>query len=291
MKANKMWLVYALLTTIFWGIWGAFSALPEKSGFPGTLIYIVWSITMILPAIIALKLINWKIDHDLKSIFYGVLIGFTGAGGQIALLTQALKNGPAHLIFPIISLSPIITILLSFIFLKERVGKLGFIGIIIALISLPLLSFNAPSKSSPENSWLIYALIVFFAWGVQAYFMKLANKSMKAESIFFYMTITGLLLIPVALILTDFSVPINWSIKGPLSATVIQMLNSLGALFIVYAFKYGKAIIVSPLTNTVSPVITIVLSLILYQTIPSLFTIAGIGLAITSTLLFSFEET
>ena len=35
--------------------------------------------------------------------------------------------------------------------------------------------------------------------------MKLANATMNAESIFLYMTITGLLLIPVALWMTDFS--------------------------------------------------------------------------------------
>lgn len=290
MKANKMWLIYALITTIFWGLWGALSAIPEKNGFPGTLIYIVWAITMIIPGIVALKIINWEIDHDLKSVFYGLLIGITGAGGQVALLTQALKKGPAHLIFPIISLSPVITILLSFLFLKERAGKLGLAGIIIALISLPLLAITSSDKNIEGINWLIYALIVFFAWGIQAYFMKLANKTMKAESIFFYMTASGLLLIPLALVLTDFSIPINWHYKEPVYAFLIQMLNSLGALCIVYAFKFGKAIIVSPLTNTAAPVITIILSLFLYRTIPNPFTVLGIGLAIISTFLFSFDE-
>ena len=42
---------------------------------------------------------------------------------------------------------------------------------------------------------------------------------------------------------------------------MIQILNAVGALMIVYAFRYGKAIIVSPLTNAVAPVITIIISL------------------------------
>ena len=36
------------------------------------------------------------------------------------------------------------------------------------------------------------------AWGVQAYFIKLANNTVSAESIFFYMMVGGLLLAPVA---------------------------------------------------------------------------------------------
>lgn len=290
MKANKMWLVYALVTTIFWGIWGAFSAIPEKNGFPGTMIYVVWAITMIIPATIALRIIRWKIDLGGKSIFYGLLIGITGAGGQVALLTQALMDGPAHLIFPIISLSPVVTILLSFAFLKERVGKIGLIAIVIAVISLPLLSVTSYNQSSNGGNWLIYALLVFLAWGIQAYFMKVANKTMKAESIFFYMTISGLLFIPVALKFTDFLNHINWHSKWPLFAFLIQILNSLGALTIVYAFKFGKAVIVSPLTNTAAPVITIILSLLIYQTIPNPFVIIGICLGVISTLLFSLEE-
>jgi len=58
---KKLWLLYALVTTVFWGIRGALTELSAIAGFPGTLIYVVWSVTMIIPAVIALKLINWKL--------------------------------------------------------------------------------------------------------------------------------------------------------------------------------------------------------------------------------------
>ncbi len=32
MKVSHSWLTYALLTTMFWGVWGALSATPEKAG-------------------------------------------------------------------------------------------------------------------------------------------------------------------------------------------------------------------------------------------------------------------
>ena len=39
---SKLWLVYAIVTTLFWGVWGAFTGLPPSYGFPETLIYCVW---------------------------------------------------------------------------------------------------------------------------------------------------------------------------------------------------------------------------------------------------------
>lgn len=288
-EKNK-WLFYALVVTAFWGVWGALIDYPGKVGFPATLIYIVWAVTMIIPAVIALKLIGWKLNTDKKSVFYGMIIGLTGAGGQLILFTGAITNGPAYLIFPIISLSPVITILLSILFLKEKASARGWIGIVLALIAIPFLSYQSEHGSASGYLWLIYALLVFLAWGMQAYFMRFANRTMNAESIFFYMMVCGLLLTPVALWMTDFSVPINWGVKGPVAAFFIQILNSIGALMLVYAFRYGKAIIVSPLTNAAAPVITVIISLILYQIFPHLIILTGMILAVVSMFILSFEE-
>ncbi len=287
---KRPWLLYAIITTTFWGVWGALIEIPEKAGFPATLGYSVWALTMIIPAAIALYLVDWQLEHDKKSIFLGLIIGFTGAGGQL-ILFQALRSGPAYLVFPFISLSPVVTILLSYIFLKERASLRGWLGIFLALIAIPLLSYQSATDSTTDGYlWIILSLIVFLAWGFQAYVMKFANKTMKAESIFFYMMLTGILLIPIALWMTDFSQPINWGFKGPYLTAMIQILNSIGALMLVFAFRYGKAMIVSPMTNALAPVITIVISLLIYQVIPHPIIISGMVLAIVSAFLLAIEE-
>ena len=290
MKNKRPWLIFAIVTTTFWGVWGALIEVPEKRGFPATLGYSVWALTMIIPAVIALRVIHWKLEYDGRSIFLGSVIGFTGAGGQLVLF-QALRTGPAYLVFPFISLSPVVTILLSYIFLRERTSNRGWIGIVLALIAIPLLSYqSANGGGGVGNLWIILALIVFLAWGFQAYVMKFANKTMKAESIFFYMMSTGIILIPFALLMTDFSKPINWGFSGPWLTAMIQILNAIGALMLVYAFRYGKAMIVSPMTNALAPVITIVISLLIYQVIPNPIIIAGMVLAIGSAFLLAIEE-
>jgi drug/metabolite transporter (DMT)-like permease len=149
---------------------------------------------------------------------------------------------------------------------------------------------SSVDSNSTHGIWIVFALLVFFAWGFQAYTMRFANQTMKAESIFFYMTITAILLSPLALLLTDFSKPINFGFNGPILTALIQTLNSVGALMLVYAFRYGKAIIVSPLTNAVAPIITVIISLSIYKVIPHIIIIIGMTLALIAVFLMALEN-
>ena len=284
---RKPWLLYAFATTILWGVWGAFTDLSPQRGFPETLVYCVWSVTMILPALYALARAGWRLDRDMRSVVHGMIIGLLGAGGQMVLF-YAVTRGRPYLIFPVISLSPVVTIALSFVLLGERTNTLGAAGILLALVALPLFDFSAQGLGESEGlGWLPLSLIVMGCWGVQAFFMKLANHTMRAESIFFYMMVTGLLLAPVAWAMTDFSRPVNWGADGPYLAAGIQLLNAVGALTLVYAFRYGQAIIVSPLTNAGAPLMTAVISLVLIGTLPGALKLVGLVLACVAALLLA----
>lgn len=59
---------------------------------------------------------------------------------------------------------------------------------------------------------------------------------------------------------------------------------------LVYAFRYGKAIIVSPLTNAAAPLLTIIISLIIYKVFPHYIILIGMVLAIVSMIILSFDE-
>jgi len=272
------WLTYALVTTLFWGVWGAFIELPEKRGFPATLGYVVWALTMIPCAVVALALVGWKLEANPRSIALGAAAGLLGAGGQLALF-ETLRRGPAYLVFPIVGLSPAVSVVMAVALLGESTTPRVWAGIVLALVAVPLLSYQPPGGQpvAAGRSWLWLSLAVCLAWGVQAYVLRFANETMRSESIFFYMTATGLLLIPVALWMTDFRKSINWKPSG--LAAAVQSLNSIGALTMVYAFRYGKAIVVSPLINAVAPAITVLLALVLYRTVPHRVVAFGMVLA------------
>ena len=258
--------------------------------------YVVWALTMIPPALFAMQRVGWRMLRDRKSILLGALIGLTGAGGQM-LLFHAVHTGPTYLIFPIIALSPLITIALSMLLLKERVTKLGALGVALALIALPMFNYSpggeadtgSAGASALQGVWFVYALIILLAWGVQAYFMKLANGFMDAENIFLYMTLTGLALVPVALWMTDFGVPIEYGWQGPGLAAVTQILNAVGALTLVYAFRYGRALVVAPLANAGAPMITAIVSMIVLRAAPNAITVVAIALASLAAALLAIE--
>lgn len=282
------WLVYALVTTLLWGVWGALAGLPGEHGVPETLNYVVWALTMIPPAVFVLRRGGAALKRDRRSVMLGLAIGLLGAGGQL-ILFYAVRVGPPYLIFPIISLSPALTIALSIALLGERTGKMGALGIVLALLSLPLFDYRSGEDASGYGLWFVLALGILVAWGVQAYVIKLANQTMDAASIFFYMMLSGLLLVPIALAMTDFSQPINYGLDGPGLAAAIQILNSIGALTLVFAFRYGKAIIVAPLINAGAPLLTAMLSMLLLGVVPGPMKLAGIALSLLAALLLALQ--
>ena len=284
----ETWFLFAVVTTLFWGVWGAFIERPEKNGFPATLGYAVWALTMVPCAVVALAVIGWAPEHDLRSVALGCLAGLLGAAGQLVLF-DALRRGPAYLVFPVVSLSPVVSILLSVVLLEETASPRAWAGIVLALVAMPLLSYQPHDRSGPVRGrlWFFLALLVFLGWGIQAYVLRFANMTMKSESIFFYMTLTGLLLVPVAVWMTDFTKPINWGPSGAWLAAPIQILNSIGALTMVYAFRYGKVIIVSPMINALAPAMTVVISLLLYRVVPHRVVVVGMVLAAAAFYLLS----
>lgn len=291
MRFKNKWLIFVIVHVLFMGVWGALIEIPERNGFPATLGYVAWAITMIPASIVALKINHWKLEYHKSAILWGCLAGLLGAVGQLVLFIT-LKTAPAYLVFPLLSLTPVVTILLAVFILGERTSRKGWLGISLAIISIFLLSYQPQGDGSIKGYlWLLLTAIILLAWGCQGFIIRYANEKMKAESLFFYMMVSSVLLAPVALFMTDFDGPINWGWDGPGLATLIQSLNAFGALCLVYAFRYGKAIIIAPMTTALSPVLTVVLSLAIYMIFPHFIIITGIVLAIVAAYLMGNEET
>src|SRR5262245_55868989 len=158
------WLAFAIVTTLFWGVWGAFIELPEKKGFPATLGYVVWSLTMVPCALVALALVGFQVEHDLRSVLLGAAAGLLGAGGQLVLF-ETLRRGPAYLVFPVVALSPALSVALSVLLLGESASARAWWGIGLALVALPLLAYQPPAAAGPDRRryWLALSFVVLVA--------------------------------------------------------------------------------------------------------------------------------
>ncbi|MCF3961438.1 DMT family transporter [Streptomyces fuscigenes] len=287
--AKRGWMLYATLLVVFWGVWGAFSSQPNsRYGYPNEMIYIIWAFTMLIPAYFALR--GHRFDRRPAAALWGLLAGLTGAGGQL-LLFQALADGPAYLIFPVVSLSPVITVLMATVLLRERMARMAVGGVVAALAAIVLLSIPGGGGGTHSHGpWLLMAILICVAWGAQAFCMrKAALIGVNDATTFGWMTISGLLLVPVAFAMMG-GLPSGAPWQAPALTAVTQVLNAIGALFLVMALSRGKASVVAPVTNALAPVLTIVLSLAVYRTLPNVWGAIGIVLALVGSTLMVYSD-
>lgn len=277
------WIPYATAMIGFSGVWGAFSSLPtEKYGYPAEMIYAVWAVAMLIPTGVVLR--GAEIDRRPIAAGYGLAIGLTGAGGQLLLL-RALALGPAYLIFPIVALSPAVTVVLAFVLLRERIHRTATLGVLMTLVAAVLLGYTPGWDPSATGEWMPLVGLVTVAWGVQALLLrKAALAGIGDVTSFAYMTLSGLLLVPIALSMTgDSQLSYPWQASALAGGT--QLLNAIAALFLVMSLSRGKASLVVPVTSALSPVLTTLLSLAAYREVPSALVALGIMLAVAGSAL------
>lgn len=288
MDKKHNWLLYALVTMITWGVWGAFS---DQTILPKTQVYVMWALSMVPCALVALANIRFKLDVRHKPALLSMGVGLLGAGGQLVLFL-ALDYAPGYLVMPTIAVAPIVTVFLSTVFLKERVSKLGVLGVVLAFVALICFAIPDNTDGSVRSwIWIVFAAVVFIFWGIQAFVMKLANnETPDAESVFVYMALSAVLLIPVALLMGRNEPSLcSFGWGEPMKVFGVQLLNAIGAFTLVYANRYGKAMVIAPLADACAPVIMCIISLILYAHFPSIPQIAGMVAAISCVLIFSRE--
>ena len=286
------WLITTALATFFFGLNAAFIEVPEKfvhPPFPTTLGYVVWSGTMLLCAAVAVGRRGWRVETSKAAIGYGAGVGLLGSVGQI-LCFVALRDGPAYIVIPIASLYPVVTVILAVLYLRERIGKVAGAGIAFAFAAILLLSLGQPPDSPVHGwHWLLFCVMTMVMWGLQAWLIKLSSGAVSEESLFFYMALSAVLVVPAALWLTDFSKPVNWGWMGPGLAAAIQLPNAVAALLQIYAYREGKVAIVAPMI-ALYPLVTIVLSLLVYRRIPDVVTAVGMGIALAAIYLIARAE-
>ena len=68
------------------------------------------------------------------------------------MLFKALTIGPAYLIFPIVALSPGITVLMATFLLRERLLMLTKVGIVLALVALVFFNISGDTGDAASAS-------------------------------------------------------------------------------------------------------------------------------------------
>jgi bacterial/archaeal transporter family protein len=138
------WMLYSLLAVLSWGIIGLFQKIgASRISEASLLAWLLVGLLLLMPWLL--------VKTDLRPVgFQNALIGFlagTTNGLGLWFLFAAFKNGAkASVAVPLTALNPLLTIVFAFLFLAERLTVLQCVGVVLALISGAMISYEKNSQ-------------------------------------------------------------------------------------------------------------------------------------------------
>jgi transporter family protein len=134
-KEKNRWILYALLSALF----ASLTSILGKVGIEGVESNLGTAIRTIVVLIMAWIIVfvtrkqNTIKNIDKRSWIFLILSGFA-TGGSWLCYYRALQDGLASVVVPIDKLSILITIIFSYVFLKETLSKKAMIGLALIVV-------------------------------------------------------------------------------------------------------------------------------------------------------------
>ena len=145
-----VWLFYALIALVFWGITGVTQKLSTNS--ISTQLSFLWFAIAFVPIALAILMVvplAWPLSS--KVLGLAVVGGALNGLGAFTSFTALERGGKASIVIPLCYLYPLVTIFLAIIFLHERLTRVQVIGIVLAIVGAILLSQEAPPRESKSQ--------------------------------------------------------------------------------------------------------------------------------------------
>ncbi|HVZ83505.1 MAG TPA: DMT family transporter [Terracidiphilus sp.] len=145
-RARKLpaWLVWSFATIILWGLWGLVSKIASTGmdAYSNQLLYTAGLVPLLIFVAITVRRQGAKEDRSARrvGIFWAFLTGILGGVGNIAFFQALVKGGEASIVAPVTALFPMVTVVLAVIFLRERLGRAQWAGLLLAFAAIYLLS-------------------------------------------------------------------------------------------------------------------------------------------------------
>ncbi len=142
MRTNRwqfpVWLRYALLCIFWWGVWGLFSKIGSNAANPFQM-QILFTLGMLPVALAMLVQMRRKLECNIGGITFGLLSGVATGAGTLGYYA-ALRNQNASIVTPVTGLFPVLTVLLAFLVVGERLNRVQIWGMLLALASIVIFS-------------------------------------------------------------------------------------------------------------------------------------------------------
>jgi bacterial/archaeal transporter family protein len=133
MVSMKPWILYAVITLLAWGVWGVCSKLASGHARPRqTLLFQVVGVMAF--GLVVLSMERFHIEWSPQGFGWSAAAGFVNFIGFLSFFA-AIEKGKVSTVIAMSSLYPVITILLSVLFLHEKISSREGLGIACALLA------------------------------------------------------------------------------------------------------------------------------------------------------------
>lgn len=135
-----MWITYALLSLLSWGLWGLLIKVALKN-IQWFQYYLYGNIVPLIVCSILIAYYKDSLHVGLNNLWLILIASLSGTLGYLFFIF-ALKDGPSIVVVPLTALYPAITMVLAYILLHERVAMHQWIGLIFAIVAIVLVSIE-----------------------------------------------------------------------------------------------------------------------------------------------------
>ena len=145
-KAGRIpkWLAWSLVTIVLWGTWGLVSKVASAGmdAYVNQLLYTAGLTPLLIGVAFAVRRHS---AHEPRAkrvagVFWAFLTGILGGVGNLFFFQAMVAGGKASVVAPVTALFPMVTVLLALIFLRERLGRVQWVGLALAFVAIYLLS-------------------------------------------------------------------------------------------------------------------------------------------------------
>ncbi|MFZ2087079.1 MAG: EamA family transporter [Desulfobaccales bacterium] len=132
------WLALSLVSLGLWGLWGLFSKVATQHLGPQGA-YLLGMFGYLPVFFILLYETGGKVPFHPWGWAAALAAGMSTAFG-LFFFFRALHYGAASVVVPLTSLYPVVTVLLSWVFLRETLNPRQLVGLVLAMVAVWLLS-------------------------------------------------------------------------------------------------------------------------------------------------------
>lgn len=280
-------IIFALIAYFAWGIGITFEAIAARKIESKSFSFWGFFLAFIITSFFAPSALSKTNNISLGLVGICYLIAFFIIAGVICYY-EALKKGNPSLVGTIGSSFPLVTVILSPIFLKEKITIYQILVIIVIFIGLTLSTLNIDQLKKRRlvlNAGVFLALITMLCWGIYSTLIKIPiNKIGWFLPNWFIFSSFPLVYFYIKATKTKLDIPKKWNVLIPVVLSIIFVRTAEFAYNL--GLSKGMASVVAPIAGA-NPTLFVLLTYFIFKEPLKKSQIIGIITTLAGVILLS----